>query len=99
MPHITSSKTQPVYDVIVVGSGAGGGQTAYTLTMAGAKVLMIEAGRNYDPVKEGPMFNIGAAAPLRGDPAPDKILGFYDSTVGGGWIVPGEPHTNASSEA
>ena len=37
------------YDVIVVGSGAAGGQTAYTLTMDGAKVLMLEAGRNYVP--------------------------------------------------
>ena len=32
------------YDVIVVGSGAAGGQTAYTLTMDGARVLMLEAG-------------------------------------------------------
>ena len=32
------------YDVIVVGSGAAGGQTAYTLTMEGARVLMLEAG-------------------------------------------------------
>ncbi|HEY1765773.1 MAG TPA: FAD-binding protein, partial [Opitutaceae bacterium] len=44
------------YDVIVVGSGAAGGQSAYTLTMEGAKVLMIEAGRDYDPVAETPMF-------------------------------------------
>ena len=44
MPHITSSKTQPSYDVIVVGSGAGGGQTAYTLTMEGAKVLWEKLG-------------------------------------------------------
>ena len=32
------------YDVIVVGSGAAGGQTAYTCAMEGAKVLMLEAG-------------------------------------------------------
>ena len=33
MPIITEKELKPVYDVIVVGSGAGGGQSAYTLTM------------------------------------------------------------------
>jgi choline dehydrogenase-like flavoprotein len=73
MPLITASKTQPTYDVIVVGSGAAGGQTAYTLTMAGAKVLMVEAGRNYDPLKETPMFQTDAQAPLRGAGTPDNV--------------------------
>jgi choline dehydrogenase-like flavoprotein len=98
MPIITASKTKTAYDVIVVGSGAGGGQSAYTLTMGGAKVLMLEAGRNYDPVKETPMFNIDSQAPLRGVGTPDKPLGFYDSTVDGGWEVPGEPYVSASEE-
>ncbi len=98
MAFLTNRKTQPSYDVIVVGSGAAGGQTAYTLTMAGAKVLMLEAGRNYDPVKETPMFQTDAQAPLRAAVTPDKDMGFYDSTVDGGWNVPGEPFTNASSD-
>jgi len=43
--------------VIVVGSGAAGGQTAYTLAMEGVKVLMLEAGRNSRPrSKRTPMF-------------------------------------------
>ena len=98
MPIITSSKTQPGYDVIVVGSGAGGGQAAYTLAMAGVKVLMLEAGRNYDPVKETPMFQTNASAPLRAAGTPDKPIGFYDSTVDGGWDVPGEPYTQGSTD-
>ena len=98
MPLLTTRKTQPTYDVIVVGSGAAGGQTAYTLTMAGAKVLMLEAGRNYDPVKETPMFQTPAKAPLRAVVTPDKAFGFYDATVDGGWSVPGEPFTNASDD-
>src|SRR3954470_18942055 len=98
MPLITASKTQPRYDVIVVGSGAAGGQTAYTLAMEGAKVLMLEAGRNYDPTNETPMFQINGDAPLRGGGSPDKWFGFHDATVNGGWSVPGEPYTNASSD-
>jgi choline dehydrogenase-like flavoprotein len=98
MAFVNPSSTAPTYDVIVVGSGAAGGQAAYTLTMDGARVLMIEAGRNYDPRSETPMFQTPDMAPLRGAPTPDKPFGFFDATVGGGWSVPGEPYTNASSE-
>ena len=50
MPVITPRKTLPSYDVIVVGTGAAGGMSAYVLCKAGVKVLMLEAGRNYDPI-------------------------------------------------
>lgn len=98
MPLLTSRKTQPQYDVIVVGSGAGGGQTAYTLAMEGAKVLMLEAGRSYDPASETPMFQLPHQAPLNGAKTTDKWGGFYDSTLDGGWQVPGEPYTSASDD-
>src|SRR6185369_7360858 len=92
MPLITSSKTKPSYDVIIVGSGAAGGQSAYVLAAGGAKVLILEAGRNYDPITESPMFNPPKQAPLRGAGTPDKPFGFYDATVDGGWTVPNEPY-------
>jgi len=87
------------YDVIIVGSGAGGGQTAYTLTMDGARVLMLEAGRKYEPPRETAMFQTPDLAPLRGTGTPDKPFGFYDATIDGGWQVPGEPYIQTNSDA
>jgi choline dehydrogenase-like flavoprotein len=98
MPIITPSAAAPEYDVAIVGSGAGGGQMAYTLTLAGLKCVMLEAGRSYDPVAETPMFHTGEHAPLGGASTPDKNFGFYDATVDGGWEVPGEPYTQASDK-
>ena len=98
MAMIRPDKLQKEYDVIVVGSGAAGGQTAYTLTMDGAKVLILEAGRNYVPESETPMFHTPDQAPLRGTSTPDKEFGFYDSTIDGGWEMPGEPYSSASPD-
>jgi choline dehydrogenase-like flavoprotein len=98
MPFVTPDTTLEKYDVIVVGSGAAGGQSAYTLTMDGARVLMLEAGRNYDPRTETPMFQTPDQAPLRGSGTPGKPFGYFDATIDGGWTVPGEPYTNASLE-
>lgn len=44
--------SQPVYDVIVVGSGAAGGIASYVLATQGLNVLCLEAGRMIDPVKD-----------------------------------------------
>ena len=99
MPFIDAkTAAQGQYDVIVVGSGAAGGQTAYTLTMEGARVLMLEAGRNYDPLTETPMFHTPDQAALREAATSDKPFGFYDATVDGGWQVPGEPYVQTRSD-
>jgi choline dehydrogenase-like flavoprotein len=99
MPFLTASAAQDRhYDVIVVGSGAAGGQTAYTLALEGVKVLMLEAGRQYSADAETPMFHTPQMAPLRGEGTPDKPFGFYDATIDGGWKVPGEPYTSADDD-
>ena len=91
---MTRQSAEP-YDVVVVGSGAAGGMCAYVLACSGARVLMLEAGRDYDPVTETPMFQLPRDAPLRGAGTREKPFGFYDATVDGGWEVPGEPYSSA----
>src|SRR5688572_7674854 len=87
------------YDVIVVGSGAAGGMSAYVLVQAGLKVLMLESGRDYLPATETPMFKLPSEAPLRGAATPDKEMGFYDATVDGGANIPDEPYTVAKGSS
>jgi choline dehydrogenase-like flavoprotein len=99
MPVIPPDKLADSYDAVIVGSGAGGGQTAYTLTMEGMKVLILEAGRAFDVSTEVAMFNLPSQAPLRGVSTPDKQYGFHDCSINSGWDIPGEPYTNSSTDA
>ncbi len=98
MPIITTGKSDTEYDIVIVGSGAGGGQMAYTLTLAGLKCVMLEAGRAYNPDVETSMFQRPDQTPLLGVATPDKQMGFTDATIDGGWEVPGEPYTQASTK-
>ncbi|MEW6208521.1 MAG: GMC family oxidoreductase [Acidobacteriota bacterium] len=43
---------EPIYDAIIVGSGATGGWAAKELTEKGMRVIVLEAGRKVDPEKE-----------------------------------------------
>jgi choline dehydrogenase-like flavoprotein len=85
---MTNSNT---FDVIVVGSGAGGGMAVYELTKAGLHVALLEAGRDYNPTTETPMFNTPESAPLRAAFTSDKDNGYYDATVNGGLDIPEDP--------
>jgi len=91
MPPVMHSPK--VYDAIIVGSGAGGGIAAYVLARAGARCLLLEAGRWYDTAKESKMMDWNYNAPHRAAATPEKAFGYFDATVEGGWQVPGEPYT------
>ncbi len=82
------------YDVCIVGSGAGGGMAAYTLTKAGARVALLEAGPAWDPVKDGAMLKWPYDSPRRGASTREKPFGEFDGCIGG-WQIDGEPYTTA----
>ena len=87
-------KRRDVYDVVIVGSGAGGGMAAYELTKAGANVLLLEAGGLWDNATDSSMLVSPWETDRRGGSTPDRPFGEHDACIGG-WNIPGEPFTTA----
>lgn len=83
------------YDVIVVGSGAGGGMATYQLANAGLKVALLEAGDYYDPAddEQRTQLRYPWESPRRGASTRRRPFGDYNSCIGG-WDLDGEPYTN-----
>ncbi|KQS26914.1 GMC family oxidoreductase [Dyadobacter sp. Leaf189] len=87
-------KEQPtVFDVCIVGSGAGGGMAAYQLAKAGAKVALLEAGGYFDPAdpKYITQLKWPYESPRRGA-SNHRPFGDFDAAWGG-WEIEGEPYT------
>ena len=85
---------RPAYDVVIVGSGAGGGTAAYELTKAGATVCVLEAGGPWDNATDSAMFTWPWETDRRGGSSPERPFGEHDACIGG-WNVDGEPFTTA----
>src|SRR2546427_2129184 len=92
-------RSPEIHELVVVGSGAGGGTVVQVLTALGVKVTLLEAGPMLDPAKEFKEhmwpYDVdhrgaeggGAAYFGRGKP-----FGYF-TTTSGGWELEGEPYT------
>jgi choline dehydrogenase-like flavoprotein len=84
------------YDVLIVGSGAGGGMAAHQLSQAGLKVCLIEAGAMYDPQKNVTQMKWPYESPRRGASTKFRPFGDFDACYYG-WEVDGEPFTKEAN--
>lgn len=94
MSNFQIKENTEIYDAIVVGSGAGGGMSAYILAHAGLKVLMLEAGPFYDPAKDSLQLRWPWESPRRGA-STTRPFGDFDAAYGG-WDIEGEPYSTVA---
>ncbi len=95
MGQLNIKKQPKQYDVVIVGSGAGGGMASYILSKAGLKVCLIEAGPMYDPAKNVTQLKGPWESPRRGASTKFRPFGDFDACYHG-WEIDGEPYTKAA---
>ncbi|HTZ57342.1 MAG TPA: GMC family oxidoreductase [Acidobacteriaceae bacterium] len=96
MPQVIRSPK--VYDVCIIGSGAGGGTAAKVLTEGGLNVVMLEAGPLLNPAKDykehvWPYMLAHRGADIGGR-ARHELNGEF-LAPNGFWEIEGEPYTTA----
>tara|TARA_B100001769_G_C22092424_1_gene589243 strand:+ start:84 stop:1805 length:1722 start_codon:yes stop_codon:yes gene_type:complete len=81
------------YDVIIVGSGAGGGMATKILAESGLSIALVESGPFYDPANPDQMTQLKwpYESPRRGA-GTTRPFGDYDQAYGG-WEIEGEPYS------
>ena len=86
-------ETPETYDVIIVGSGAGGGMASKILAESGLNVAVVEAGPMFDPTNDDDRTQLRWPweSPRRGASSV-RPFGDFDSAYGG-WEIDGEPYT------
>ncbi len=86
-------ETPKVYDVVIVGSGAGGGMATKILAEAGLNVAVVEAGPYFDPKnpEQQTQLKWPWESPRRGA-GTTRAFGDFDMAYGG-WEIEGEPYT------
>ncbi|GBF20587.1 fructose dehydrogenase large subunit [Arenibacter sp. NBRC 103722] len=89
-------ESSTLYDVIIVGSGAGGGMATKILADSGLKVAVVEAGPFFDPKDPEQITQLKWPweSPRRGA-GTVRPFGDFDSAYGG-WDIEGEPYTNSN---
>ena len=86
-------ETSKEYDVVIVGSGAGGGMATKILSEAGLSIAIVEAGPFFDPANPDQMTQMKWPydSPRRGA-GTTRPFGDFDQAYGG-WEIEGEPYT------
>ena len=98
-------RSPEVHDVVVIGSGAGGGTTVKVLTDLGMNVTLLEAGPTLNPAKDFKEHMWPWEVEHRGvGPNAEGYFGKniypfgYFQAPNGYWDVPGEPFTTAPGQ-
>ncbi|MHB8502170.1 MAG: GMC family oxidoreductase [Candidatus Acidiferrales bacterium] len=86
-----------MYDVCVIGSGAGGGTAAKILTEGGLSVALLEAGPQVYPEKDFKMLMWPYELPHRGAGVGGRAEENFGEFLApnGAWNIEGEPYTSA----
>ena len=94
-------RSGPVADVVVIGSGAGGGTVTKVLADMGVSVTLLEAGPMLNPAKDFKEhmwpYQVGHRGSMDGGASyfgRGRPFGFF-SAHAGGWELEGEPYTVA----